>query len=101
MSKITREKAIELVNSKFWESMSPRAIAVFQLWEDRLCMPFDVFHEAIEKVLGRPVYTHEFGLNRDGLKKELMGEKESPTLEEIIDLIPEDKRVIICEIPKA
>lgn len=31
----------------------------------------------------------------EGLHKELYGEKEPPTLEEIINLIPEDKRVLI------
>ena len=75
--------------------MTSRQIAEFQMEQERLCMPFDVFHKAITEVLGRPVYTHEFGLNRDGLLKELRGEKEPPTLEEIINLIPEDKRILI------
>lgn len=54
-----------------------------------------MFHEAVEKALGRPVWTHEFGLNWDGLKKELMGEAPAPTMQEIIDLIPEEKRIIV------
>jgi hypothetical protein len=65
------------------------------MFEELLCMPFDVFHEAVEKTLGRPVWTHEFGLNFDGLKAELLGEKPASTMEEIINLIPEDKRVVI------
>jgi len=91
---MTKDEAIALAESGFWHEMSARDIATFQLYEDMLCMPFTVFHEAIEKTLGRPVYTHEFafpGL----LKKELRGEREAPTLEEIINLIPADKRVII------
>ena len=32
----------------------------FQLYEERLCMPFPLFHKAVEEALGRPVYTHEF-----------------------------------------
>lgn len=75
--------------------MTSRQIAEFQMEQDYLCMPFDVFHKAITEALGRPVYTHEFGLNRDGLRKELHGKKEPPTLEEIINLIPEDKRILI------
>lgn len=75
--------------------MTSRQIAEFQIEQDRLCVPFDVFHKAITEALGRPVYTHEFALNRDGLRKELRGEKEPPTLEEIINLIPEDKRIVI------
>jgi len=37
-------------------------IAYLQLHDD---------HEAVEKALGRPVYTHEFGMNRQGLKDEI------------------------------
>lgn len=64
-------------------------------FEEVFPVPFDIFHEAIEKTLGRPVFTHEFGLNREGLKKELFGEKESPTLEDVINLIPEEKLILI------
>lgn len=95
---MTKEQAIALSESKFYENMSMREIAEFQIMEDRLCMPFDIFHEAIEKTLGRPVYTHEFGLNREGLKDELFNGKAPPTLEEIINLIPESKRVIVMGI---
>lgn len=76
--------------------MNHRQIAEFQIEQDRLCMPFSVFHEAIEKTLGRPVYTHEF-VNSEGLRKELYGEKPAPTFEEILDLIPKDKHVLIIE----
>ena len=92
---MTRDEAIALHDSKFWEAMSYEERAKFQLFERRLCMPFDVFHEAIEKTLGRPVYTHEFGLNIDGLKKELLGETPPPTMEDIINMIPEEKRVLV------
>ena len=49
-------------------------------------MPFDVFHEAVEKSLGRPVFTHEFGLNRDGMMKELCGDEPPPTFKDIINI---------------
>ena len=94
---ITKEKAIELYESNFWENLSDYEIAKFQLFTDKLCMPFEVFHKSISTVLNRPVYTHEFGLNYDGLVKEFLGEKEKPSLEEIINLIPENKRIIICQ----
>lgn len=92
---MTKEQAIKLFDSKFWENMSFSERAKFQLFEERLCMPFDVFHEAIEKSLGRSVWTHEFGMNCDGLKKELLGEVPAPTMEEIINLIPRGKRIIL------
>lgn len=84
MKQLTKEQAIAFAENKCYENMSYRQIAEFQMEQDRLCMPFDVFHEAIEKALGRPVLTHEFCLNRDGLRKELFGKKESTTFEEII-----------------
>jgi len=93
---LTEEEAIELYKSRFWKNMSYRERAEFQFFTKRLCMPFDVFHEAMEKTLGRPVWTHEFSsLGYKGLEKELLKEKTAPTFEEIINLIPEDKRVII------
>jgi len=92
---ITEEEAKKLYGSKFWEALSYEDRAKFQLFEPLLCMPFKIFHEAVEKTLGRPVYTHEFGYNIEGLRKEIMGEAESLTLEEIINLIPKDKFTII------
>ena len=93
---MTEDEAKKLAASGFWETMSHRDRAMFQMHEKKLCMPFDVFHEAMEKTLERPVFTHEFGLNYEGLKAELLGEAEAPTFEEIMALIPADKRVIIA-----
>lgn len=95
MKQLTKEEAIAFYENKLYEKMSPKERAQFQLVQDKLCMPFDVFHEAVEEALGRPVWTHEFAFNREGLIKELNGDQEPPTFEEIINLIPEDKRVIV------
>jgi len=94
--KITKEKAIKLAESGFWERMTAYQIANFQLNTKLLCMPFSVFHKAVEEALGRPVWTHEFGtIGTKGLLKELNGEKSKPSMEEIINLIPEEKRIIV------
>jgi hypothetical protein len=58
---MTYEQALKLLDSKFWENMSYEHRAVFQIFEKRLCMPFSIFHEAVEKTVGHPVYTHQFG----------------------------------------
>lgn len=92
---MTKEQAIKLSESKFWKDMSYEERAKFQFSQEFLCMPFNIFHEAVEKTLKRPVFSHEFAF--DGLKKELYGECDPPTFEEIIDLIPEDKRIIFLE----
>jgi hypothetical protein len=92
---MNKKQAIKLGESKFWETMSHKEIAMFQMFEPLLCIPFDVFHEAMEKTLNRPIHTYEFGENFDGLKQELLGEKQAPTMEEIINMIPEEKRILI------
>ncbi len=92
---LTKEQAIELAENEAWKDMNFRQRAEFQILQDKLCMPFDVFHEAVEETLGRPVYTHEFGLNHDGLMAELFEGKEPPNLQEIIEMIPAQKRIII------
>ena len=91
---MTREQAVALHDSKFWEALDPVARAEFQLQEARLCMPFDVFHAAVEKALGRPVWTHEFG-DRASLLAELHKQKPPRTMQEILDLIPAEKRLMI------
>lgn len=93
MKHLTKKEAIAFYESNVWKEWTDDQIARFQLFQPLLCVPFSRFHEAVEKVLGRPVYTTEFAtLN---LQKEYLGEKPAPTLEEIINLIPEDKRIVI------
>jgi len=92
---IGREKAIALAKTEWWKGKSFRRVAKFQLFTDELCCPFEVFHEAIEKALGRPVYTHEFGLSMESVRQEFLGERDAPTLQEILELIPEEKRIVI------
>ena len=97
MEQLTKEQAIAFYDNKLYENMSCRQIAEFQMAQDRLCMPFGVFCKALEETLGRPVFTHEFALNYDGLLKELYGEKEPPTFEDVISLIPKEKLILICK----
>lgn len=92
---IGNERAISLFNSSWWKEKSFRERAEFQLFTDELCMPFYIFHEAIEKTLGRSVWANEFDLSFDVLAAEILGEKTAPTMEEIINLIPEEKRILV------
>lgn len=91
---ITREQAIALCESRVWEQWTPRQRAEFQLRQERLAMPFDVFHAAVEASLGRSVWTHEFGMNWDGLIAELDGLADPPSMAEIIAMIPREKAVV-------
>ena len=88
-------EAIALFDTEWWKSATDEQIARFQLDQDKLCCPFDEFQMSLERALGRPVWTHELGLNRDGLRAELNGQTEPPSFEDIVNLIPEEKRVVI------
>lgn len=92
---IGRHRASVLFSSNWWLDRSPREIAKFQLLTFELCLPFDLFQRAVEEALGRPVWRHEFGFNVDGLIQELLGECDRPTLREIFNLLPADKRHVL------
>ena len=100
MKQLTKEQAIAFYDSNAWEKMSAHERAIFQIEQNRLCMPFDKFHEAVEKTLGRPVWTHEFGLNRDGLRAELMGTGKAPSFEQILAMLPPKRTVVIIHDDK-
>lgn len=92
---IGSEAAIAFAKTEWWVGKEPREIAKTGLLITELCLPFSVLHEAVEKALGRPVFTHEFGVNFDGIVQELIGERDAPTMEEIIAFIPTEKRILI------
>jgi len=91
---LTEAEAIALAKSGWWKGQNPRKIVLFQLWQRRLCMDFGDFHKAVEEALGRSVWTHEF-VDQKSLQKEFLGDKSAPTMEEIMDIIPADKRIIL------
>ncbi len=93
-NQLTEAQAIEIAKSNVWKDWTSEQVVRFQLFQKRLCMDFSHFHKCISEVLGRPVFTHEFAF-RDDLIREYLGDKESPTFEDIINLIPEGKRLII------
>lgn len=60
MKQLTKEEAVALANHTKWEFINPELRAHLQLRQNRLCMPFSVFHESVEALMGRPVFTIEF-----------------------------------------
>jgi hypothetical protein len=93
---MTRQEAIEMAESGWWKDKSACEIVEFQLFEDRLCMDFGAFHSAVEQVLGRTGWTHEFAF-ADGLRQEYLKTRPAPTMQEITELIPEEKRIVIVK----
>lgn len=93
---IGRERAIALAESEWWKGVAPRRICEFQLFTAELSMDFSAFHAALEACLKRPIWTHEFGLNYDGLVDEFLGRVRAPSLDEIMALIPAHKAIVVC-----
>lgn len=96
MQQLTEKQAITIFDSNIWQSWDDETVVRFQLFQDRLCMPFNRFHTALQRVLKRKVYTSELCTNNlDNIYKEYLGYKPAPTFDEIISLIPKDKLNII------
>lgn len=87
MVQFTKEQAIEVFDSGVWKDWSDEEIVGLQLFQDRLCIPFARFYSAVEKVLGRSVWSHEFAF-RDLLIAEYTKERPMPTFEDIARLVP-------------
>ena len=76
----------------------PADLGAFQLFQDTLCVPFDVFHRCIEITLGRPVWTHEFA-DMQRLRDEYLGKRPTATMADILKAL-EDRGItpIVAEI---
>lgn len=96
---LTKQEAIAFYNSGAWRVMDAQTRAMFQMEQHKLCMPFDEFHKAVEETLGRPVWTHEFGLNRKGLLAEMQGKATAPSFADILGLLPVDCTVVAVREP--
>lgn len=92
---LTREQALALYDTEFWESLAYVERARFQLSEERLCMPFDIFVEAVERALGRPVRVGEF-LQPRRLLSELSGEQTVLDVDDLLSLLPEQNRILLA-----
>lgn len=94
MKQFTQEQAVTFAKGGEWKDWTEEEIVRFQLYQRRLCMDFDVFHKAVGKILGRPVFLHEF-MSFETLQQEYEGSRPAPTFEEIVNMIPEEKRIIM------
>lgn len=90
---IGKETAIEIAKTEFWKETPIKELVNFQFFNTRLLMPFDFFHEAVERVLGRPVWTHEFASNK--LRDEVEEKIPRQSFEDILNQLQKDKTIII------
>lgn len=102
MKQITKPQAVAIFRSKAWTRWTVEEIVRFQLYQDRLAMPFGTFHEAVEVVLGRSVWTHEFA-DTVRLQEEYEGAREAPSFEEILAQVPGKVLLVLvdAEVPDA
>ena len=57
---MTKDEAIALAKTNWWVNKNAAEIVKFQVNEPLLCMPFDLFHAAVEEVVEEPVFSHMF-----------------------------------------
>ena len=86
---IGKQAAIQMFETEWWKERTTSEIAKFQLFTEELCCPFEVFHQALEESLHRPVTMVELVLCHDDICLELLGEKDPPTDEELVAAIIE------------
>lgn len=97
---MTPEEAGFYFESGEWNWLSDHQRAELQMEVKYLCMPFSIFHGSIERTLGRPVFTHEFGLNWDGLLEELQGRRPQATFSEVMDLLLDTGKPVMFAVPQ-
>lgn len=88
---LTKEQAIAFYDSGKWKKMTPAERGKFQLYQAKLCMPFNKFHEGIEALLGREVWTHEFA-DQQRLIDEYEGKRPKGTVADSFRMLQEIAR---------
>ena len=84
---MTKEEAIKIYETGWWEEIDLKIVVSFQLLSDRICMDFDDFLTGLNEVLGRVVNVHEL-YTKTKLLDEIYGIGNHPTHEELIKQIP-------------
>ena len=78
-------------------------VAELRLLLGPLEIDFPLVHERIEELVGRPVWTHEFGLRSQEEFEEMTRQRtcERPDLVDIVSLVPPNKETIIVTAEEA
>jgi hypothetical protein len=80
---MTQEEAIQKWDSEWWKDKPPEEIVAFQLYEERLCMPFGDFQLAVDAAIGRQTWTHEYGMPEAVAQMKREFEAKHPDLVEV------------------
>lgn len=75
-------------------------LAEFMILYGPLEVPFEIWHERLEALIGRRVWTHELA-RPDLLMAEIIGEREAPTIEQITEILVQRvgaERVVVLDL---
>lgn len=59
-SQFSETDAQAMYESDIWKDMTAFEIVALQLYQERVCLPFDLFRQSVAMVLNREVDPHEF-----------------------------------------
>jgi hypothetical protein len=93
ITQLTEEEATAFYHGNKWQAWDAKTRAIFQLQQERMCMPFKVFRESIEESLGRKIIPYELLSASDSLLRELQGLADPPSLEDVLALVPPHHKV--------
>lgn len=97
MQELTAEQARKFYLSEVWRDMSAEDCCRMQLFQSKVCMPMNHFHQAMCKHLRRVVLPWEFG-NLEKLQREFLGQERAPTIREILSAIPEHVHIEVIDL---
>lgn len=58
-------------------------------------IPFELVHQRVKELVGRPVFIHEMGSRNWQSLVDEASHRRHPTLQEVLELIPEEKRLVV------
>lgn len=102
MTQLTQAAAMKFAELKADQYMNSGEIAMFQMLQEKLCMPISTFKAALSETIGRPIHTHELVTQRKLIFDELFGKERSyPSFEYMMAKFGSDVRGQIMEAQNA
>jgi len=99
LTQLTKTQAVAFIETKAYEDLTYKQIADFQILQERVCVPFSVYHGAATEATGRCIMSDELyhPLGMKGIIIDLMKKAPISTFDEIMELIPAGKRIEIFQ----
>jgi len=85
---LSKEQAIAFGKNGEGEGWTAVQVAAFQLFQKRLCIDMCTFQTAVQEVLGRPVWSHEFAYP-GALQQEFLAKVSGIPMSEVVQRFSE------------